>query len=137
MFAGGDQHGVLDGVQDDLRIDAFFLAQDLDGLKDGFQSALVLTLEFLAVLGLPAGLPLELQVGLLDLRRRGTRRGVWPAGLERDAAILETGQRAFPVAPSLHRLAQRDFGLLALEAHESRRGLTSLRSTPGELTSSV
>ena len=34
----GDQHGVLDRVQHDLRVDAFFLAQNLDGLKDRFQS---------------------------------------------------------------------------------------------------
>ena len=26
MLAGGNQHGVLDGVQDDLHIDALFLA---------------------------------------------------------------------------------------------------------------
>jgi hypothetical protein len=41
MFAGSNQHRILDRVQHDLRIDAFFLAQDFDGLKDRFQGALV------------------------------------------------------------------------------------------------
>ena len=37
----GGGAALLDGVQDDLRIDAFFLTQCLDGLKNRFQSALV------------------------------------------------------------------------------------------------
>jgi hypothetical protein len=32
LLARGHEHGVLDGVEDDLRVDALFLAQDLDGL---------------------------------------------------------------------------------------------------------
>ena len=43
VLARRDQHGVLHGIQHDLRIDALFLAQYLDGLKNRFQSALVLS----------------------------------------------------------------------------------------------
>ena len=46
MFPGGDQHGVLDCIQDDLRVDTFFLAQYLYGLKNRFQSALVIPIKF-------------------------------------------------------------------------------------------
>jgi hypothetical protein len=40
MFSGRDEHGILDGVQDDLHIDALLLAQDFDGLIDRFQGVL-------------------------------------------------------------------------------------------------
>src|SRR5450759_782833 len=43
VLASGNQHGVLDRVEHDLRVDAFFLAQDFDGLKDRFQSALLVS----------------------------------------------------------------------------------------------
>ena len=65
VLPGGDQHGVLDGVQDDLRIDALFLAQYLDGLKNRFQSSLVIPIRFLAVF-LSGGLT--------------TRTSDWPSG---------------------------------------------------------
>ena len=44
VLPGGNQHGILDRVEHDLRIDAFFLAQNLDGLKDRFQSALLVSI---------------------------------------------------------------------------------------------
>ena len=40
VLASGNQHGVPDRFEDDLGVDAFFLAQCLDGLKNRFQSAL-------------------------------------------------------------------------------------------------
>ena len=40
VLPSGNQHGVLDRVEHDLRVDAFFLAQDFDGLKNCVQSAL-------------------------------------------------------------------------------------------------
>ena len=67
VLAGGDQHGILHRVQDDLRIDALFLAQYLDGLKNRFQSALFVSDRILWQCVSPVGLPLELQIGLLDL----------------------------------------------------------------------
>ncbi len=41
MFTGGDQHRILNGIEDDLRVDALFFAQYLDGLKNRFQSSLL------------------------------------------------------------------------------------------------
>ena len=35
MLASGHQHGILHRIDDDLRIDALLLAQNLDGLIDG------------------------------------------------------------------------------------------------------
>ena len=62
----------------------------------------------------PAGLPLELQVGLLNPGQRkalnGSRRG-----FEGDHAVFESGERAVPVAPAFHRIAQADSRLLALK----------------------
>src|ERR1019366_2479267 len=71
VFPGGDQHGVPDGVQDDLRIDALFLAQYLDGLKDRFQSALVVPIRFLAVV-LSGGLTTQTSDWLSGWRRAET-----------------------------------------------------------------
>jgi hypothetical protein len=34
MFARRREHGVLDSIQDDLRIDAFLFTEHLDGLID-------------------------------------------------------------------------------------------------------
>src|SRR5580704_6033024 len=63
----------------------------------------------------PAGLPLELQVGLLNPGQgkplNGPRRG-----FKRDHAIFEARESAVPVAPPLYRVAQADAGLLALKA---------------------
>src|ERR1035438_7577564 len=62
----------------------------------------------------PAGLPLELQVGLLNPGQRkvlnGSRRG-----FEGDYAIFESGESAIPIAPAFHRIAQADSRLLALK----------------------
>ena len=44
VLPSGDQHGILDRVEHDLRIDTFFLAQNFDGLKDRFQSALLVSI---------------------------------------------------------------------------------------------
>ena len=38
LFAGGDQHGIFHRVDDDLRVDAFLFAQNLNGLKYRCQS---------------------------------------------------------------------------------------------------
>src|SRR5262249_1710291 len=46
VLAGRDQHCVLDRVQHNLRVDALFLAQDFDGLKNRFQGVLVLPSDF-------------------------------------------------------------------------------------------
>ena len=43
VLPSGNQHGVLDRVEHDLRVDAFFLAQDFDGLKNCVQSALLVS----------------------------------------------------------------------------------------------
>ncbi len=94
MLARGDQHGVLDRVEHDLRVDALFLAQNLDGLKDRFQSALLFCCRLVLSID-PAGLPLELQVGLLHLIE-GNAHGLARRGFERDDAVREAGQRAFP-----------------------------------------
>ncbi len=111
MFPGGDQHGVLDRVQDDLRIDAFFLAQYLDGLKNRFQSAL----DCLRLIIPAAALPLELQVGLLNLFE-WKRGGLSRLSFESDFAVLESRQHAVPVAPPLQWIAQRDLRLLPLKS---------------------
>src|ERR1035438_6802682 len=62
----------------------------------------------------PAGLPLELQVGLLNPGQRkvlnGSRRG-----FEGDYAIFESGESAIPIAPAFLRIAQADSRLLALK----------------------
>ena len=63
MFPRGNQHRVLDRVQNDLRIDAFFLAQYLDGLKDRFQNVP----RFRCAEFVSGGLPLELQIGFFHL----------------------------------------------------------------------
>src|SRR5205085_9083309 len=62
----------------------------------------------------PLGLPLEFQIGLLDLIQR-EMSGVSRFDFERDHAVGESGQRAFPIAPALHRVAQRDFRFLSLK----------------------
>src|SRR5580704_7521543 len=62
----------------------------------------------------PAGLPLELQVGLLN-SGQGKVLNRPRRGFERNHAILESGERAIPVAPAFHRIAQADPGLLALK----------------------
>src|SRR5208283_170881 len=62
----------------------------------------------------PAGLPLELQVGLLNPGQRKTLNGS-RRGFECDYAILESGESAIPVAPAFHRIAQADSRLFALK----------------------
>src|ERR1700733_13369138 len=62
----------------------------------------------------PAGLPLELQVGLLN-PSQGKVLNRPRSGFECDHAVFESGERAIPVAPALYRVAQADPGLLALK----------------------
>src|SRR5581483_10897002 len=70
----------------------------------------------------PDSLPLELQVRLLNLREwkmndfSGSR-------LQRDHAVRETGQGAFPAFLVLDGFAEHDFGLLADETLEIFRFL--------------
>jgi hypothetical protein len=67
MFAGGDQHRVLNGIQNDLRIDAFFFTLYLDGLKNRFQSSLLQYPNISGWLTPGDGLPIKLKIGLLNL----------------------------------------------------------------------
>ena len=39
VLSGGNQHRIFHRVEDDLRVDALFLAQDFDGLKNRFHNA--------------------------------------------------------------------------------------------------
>ena len=45
VLARGNQHRVLHRVEHNLRIDAFFFAQDFDGLKNGFQDVLIVAMK--------------------------------------------------------------------------------------------
>src|SRR5690242_19930066 len=107
MLARSHQHGVLDGVNDDLRIDAFFLTQDFDGLIDASH--------FFLFSLVPDLLPLELEVGFVNLAERelddlSGRR------LKRDHAIYDTRQRAFPAALVLQGFVKHKFDLLSGKA---------------------
>src|SRR5581483_11998837 len=81
MLSGRDQHGVLHGVQHDLWIDALFLAQYLDGLKDRFQSALDVAMSFSFAAGIT------------------TRTSGWPSALVRE----ESGRSSQPPFPARSR----------------------------------
>src|SRR5208283_5540619 len=63
----------------------------------------------------PAGLPLELQIGLLNPGQRKVLNGP-RRGFECDRAVFESGESAIPVAPAFHRIAQADSRLLALKS---------------------
>ena len=67
LFPRSRQHRVFQRVHDDLRIDALFLAQNLNGLK--YRSHCSTSFQLLKLLGETIGLPLKLQVGLLNLRQ--------------------------------------------------------------------
>src|SRR6266567_5053216 len=110
LLPRSDHHSVLDSVNDDLRIDAFFLTQDLDGLIDA--SHFVLFSNCSGSL-----LPLELEVGFFNLREwnlNDLSRG----RLEGDESVREACQRALPATLVLDRLVQHEFHLFAGETFE-------------------
>src|ERR1035438_101806 len=113
VLARGDQHGVLDGVQYDLRINALFLAQYLDGLKNRFQSVPLLFCPWIVNPMARRGLPLKLQVRLFYLFER--EADLPASGFQADDAIGEARQGTLPLALVFDRRAQGDLGLLPLE----------------------
>src|ERR1022692_673592 len=113
VLARGDQHGVLDGVQYDLRINALFLAQYLDGLKNRFQSIPLWFCPWIVNPMARRGLPLKLQVRLFYLFER--EADLPASGFQADDAIGEARQGTLPMALVFDRRAQGDLGLLPLE----------------------
>ena len=69
LFASSHKHRVLNRSDEDLRVDAFFLAQNFNRLKDRCQSVCPLsTVLFGCITRLQ--LPLELQIRFFDLIER-------------------------------------------------------------------
>src|SRR6185437_5450584 len=60
-------------------------------------------------------LPVKLQVRLADLVEREPY-GLAGRGFEQDVAVLQPGERTFPVAAAVNGIAQGDPGLLSLKA---------------------
>src|SRR5262249_9310661 len=110
MFPRGHQHGVLDGVEDHLRIDPLLFGEDLDRLINSSHAAH-------KCFPFCGGLPLELEVGLLHLIE-WKLDALARRGLERDDPFGEVLQGAHPMALILDGLAKNYLDLLAHEAFE-------------------
>ena len=93
VLPSGDQHGVLHRVQHDLRVDAFFLAQYLDGLKNRVQSALFVSFQICA------GNIVRRRAYHSNFRlafctcSNGNSTGLARFGFERDDAVLHSPAR--------------------------------------------
>src|SRR5271155_4233075 len=104
VFAGSHQHGILDRIKDDLRVDALFLAQDLDRLINRSQA-------HMNPLSFFPGLPLEFEIRLFHLVE-GELHASAGGRFEGNDSFRETFQRADPMALILDGLAQHYFDLL-------------------------
>src|SRR5262249_25513533 len=105
MLSRGDEQRVLDCVEDDLRLDALLLAQQLDGLIDRSHKNPL------------ARSPLELQVRLFHLVE-GKLDRLPSVCLQGDQAISARSQGTFPAARILDRLPQDRFDLLSCKPLE-------------------
>src|ERR1700693_1877747 len=98
MLTRGHEHGVFHRVDDDLRINALLFAQDFNGLIDATHCVPLNSIK------LSGGeLPLKLQVGFFDLRKREANC-LSGAGFQRDDSIGKISQLAYPAALIFDRL---------------------------------
>ena len=109
LLAGGHQHGIFHRVDDDLRVDAFLFAQNLNGLKYRCQSGCL----FLSA-QIVEGLPLELQVCSFDAGQWDVNDAAF-GRFDQDLLAFDTAKNTFPILLLFDRLVRYDLCLLSRE----------------------